>query len=321
MRFFWNGKIFWKGALKKNLWTSPQSCPFHSLYPDGSVNYKKQLSSSRHIFPSKRNVSLFPSFQGSVTVESAFAVPLFLFFCIQMISLIALIELHSVLESALHQEVSKAALRAYAYEALGAQTGSAAGEFLEALYLRERILQRAGRTYLDRSMIEGGSGGIRVLCAENSGEQDCVDVVLYYRVEPVVDILGFSGFTMANRCRMKAWTGYRLESKSEGETEEEMVYVTETGSVYHKSRNCTHLMLSVREVKREILETLRNAGGGKYYPCESCGEHAGGSVYVTEEGDRYHSSFGCSRLKRTVYSIPISKAGGRGPCSRCCARA
>lgn len=144
-----------------------------------------------------------------------------------------------------------------------------------------------------------------------------MDLTICYKVKPVVDILGFSGFDMANRCCMKAWTGYRSEGYGAGENQEELVYITERGTVYHKSRHCSYLALSIRSAEREEIERLRNADGAKYYPCESCGGN-GGEVFLTEQGNRYHASLSCSRLKRTVFTVPISETGGRGACSKCC---
>lgn len=71
-------------------------------------------------------------------------------------------------------------------------------------------------------------------------------------------------------------------------------------------------MVSDTEVK-----ALRNSSGGKYYPCEHCGGGAAGGVYITDNGDRYHSTLACSGLKRTVYAVPVSEAAGKGVCSRC----
>lgn len=319
MRLFWMTKISWKGVLKNHLiWTGPQSCPNISLYPDYDTYDRKQTNSSHLMLRSGRGVSLFPPLQGSITVEAAFALPLFLFFCIQLLSLISLFQLHSALEAALHQETAQAALQAYAYQELGIDISSGAGGFLEEAYLRDRVINRVGKAYLDHSMIEGGSSNIHILYTGKKEVQDTVDVILYYKIQPAVDILGFSGFTMANRCRMKAWTGYQAENAAaSGKTGEELVYITETGTVYHKSRNCSHLALSVRTVKTGSLNELRNGDGGKYYPCEKCGKNAGSSVFITEQGNRYHTSLNCSGLKRTVYVVPISEAGGRGPCSRC----
>lgn len=315
MHFFWNKKFFRKGVFIHHfIWTGPQSCPKISQYPDFNQYYKKQICSNLGF---KRNASRFPSFQASITVESAIALPLFLFFCIQMISIISLIHLHSVVEAALHQEAAKAALHAYAYDKLGISNEAAAG-FLEDIYLKNKVIQRAGQQYLDHSMIKNGSRGIHIICTEEKNAQDTVDVVLFYKVEPAIDLLGFSGFAMGNRCRMKKWTGYQVDDAllSENNTEE-LVYITETGNVYHKNRNCTHLALSIHAVKTNSLGVLRNEDGGKYYACESCGKNAGYTVYVTDQGNRYHTSLVCSGLKRTVYSVRITEAGGRGPCSRC----
>ena len=95
------------------------------------------------------------------------------------------------------------------------------------------------------------------------------------------------------------------------------VYVTETGLVYHKDYHCSHLDLSIRMTHLELVEGLRNENGGKYYPREHCVKGNGGNIYITNSGDRYHSSLSCSGLKRTIYAIPISEAAGKGACSRC----
>lgn len=321
MHFFWIKKICWKGVLTDVLvWTSPLICPKKSLIKKSDLHDKKQAELpclKRH---SKRNASLLPSSNGSITVETAIVLPLFLFFCIQIISVINLFQLHSTVQAALHQETSHLAVRAYAFEQLGADAESMAVRFAEDVYLRGRVIERAGETYLNRSMIEGGGSGIHVLYQGTEDGQDTVDAVLFYRVEPVIRILGFSGFTMRNRCCMKAWTGYALsENASDGDESEELVYITETGSVYHKNRGCTHLALSVRTAKRETVSGLRNEDGAKYYPCEKCGADAGDTVFLTDQGNRYHTSLACSGLKRTVYTVPISQAEGRGPCSRCSA--
>lgn len=156
---------------------------------------------------------------------------------------------------------------------------------------------------------------------KSNTEQDVVDVALCYRVKPAVDLLGFSGFSMANRCQMKAWTGYRVQKDvSEGEGDEEYVYITETGTVYHTDRGCSHLRLSVRSVDYADIAVLRNDDGGKYYECESCGNGSEVNIYITDQGDRYHNSLECSGLKRTIYEIPLSQVGGRKPCSRCSGR-
>lgn len=318
MRFFWKAEISRKGVLTHYLiWTGPQSCPDISLNPEVYNKQAKQTDFTNLIIRTKRSVSLFPYVQGSITVETAFALPFFLVFCIQLMSLISLIQLHSALEASLHQEVARASLQAYAYDRAGVDITSGVGNIVEETLLKGRVISRTGKEYLDHSMIKGGSGGIHILYTGADERQDVIDVILFYQVRPVVDILGFTEFTMANRCCMKAWTGYRPDTGEEGESAEELVYITETGTVYHKSKNCTHLSLSIRSVETDSLYALRNEGGGKYYACEHCGKGAGTIVFLTDQGNRYHTSLYCSGLKRTVYTVTVSQAGGRGPCRRC----
>ena len=113
--------------------------------------------------------------------------------------------------------------------------------------------------------------------------------------------------------------GY-FEKQIFSENEDKMVvYITETGIVYHKDSHCTYLEPSVRAVPADGLEALRNQDGGKYYLCEHCGRYgqAQGVYYITEYGDRYHTTAMCSGLKRKIYAVPIEEAKGKGACSKC----
>ena len=116
-----------------------------------------------------------------------------------------------------------------------------------------------------------------------------------------------------------AWTGYDLTDGFENEEiTEEMVYVTERGEKYHRDIDCRYLHVSARSVGFEEAKGLRNKDGSRYGACEYCGEGiAGGNVFITDYGNRYHSRVDCAGLKRKIYTIPISEVGGRGPCSGC----
>lgn len=88
--------------------------------------------------------------------------------------------------------------------------------------------------------------------------------------------------------------------------------------MYHKDYHCKYLDLSIHMVSAAELETLRNESGGKYYPCERCGQKPQGwGVYITNTGNRYHTSISCSGLKRKIYAVPISETTGKEACSKC----
>ena len=136
-----------------------------------------------------------------------------------------------------------------------------------------------------------------------------------YQVVIPVPLFGIAPVKCSEKMKIKAWSGYEREGWMD--TGNDTVYVTETGLVYHKDYHCSHLDLSIRMTHLELVEGLRNENGGKYYPCEHCVKGNGGNIYITNSGDRYHSSLSCSGLKRTIYAIPISEAAGKGACSRC----
>lgn len=155
--------------------------------------------------------------------------------------------------------------------------------------------------------------------SEIFSSEDEIDVVVTYSVSSWSGLAGFSSFRMANRYYGHIWNGYRIpDDPDRSEQELDIVYVTENGQVYHEDRNCTHLKLSVREVSRIEAENSVNQWGKGYSPCEKCKP---GSVsltlYITEEGDRYHADRGCSGLKRTVFSVTRDSVAGYRACSRC----
>lgn len=117
---------------------------------------------------------------------------------------------------------------------------------------------------------------------------------------------------VTQRAVCRAWIGF-----TELETDETYVYVTPNGSVYHLSRDCTHLDLSIERVSFAGACASRNQYGERYGACELCGRNPGAFVYITSEGNRYHTERSCSGLKRTVRQIPLSEVGGRSCCIRC----
>jgi len=213
------------------------------------------------------------------------------------------------------------AFAGYAYErtAGGVLPDGLAGVLLTEGYARGQILECVGRSYLDQSCVKGGCGGISLAGSSVMGEGDIIDLRVAYQVRPFAKLMGFDGFSMSQCYYGKAWTGYDVTGQvSDVSKEDPMVFITESGSVYHLDRGCTYLNPSVQSVDAGSVAGLRNHSGGKYYPCGSCGEAgAGGQVYITQYGDSYHSRINCSGLKRTIYTVPLSQVGARGRCSKC----
>lgn len=267
-----------------------------------------------------------PTLKGALTVEAAFALPLFLFCMIQIMSAINMIGTQSRLNAALHQTGNKMAFAGYAYEkaAGGILPEEIASAALTEFYARSQIVNYVGEKYLEQSCIKGGTAGISLNGSSIMKQNDVVEICLSYQVQPLLAPPGFCNFTVKQRYYGRAWTGYDVEgSVSDFTTKEAMVYITETGTVYHCNRNCTYLNPSVEAVSALEIEDIRNGSGGKYHLCGTCAGKKGSSLqkeeilYVTSEGSSYHTMITCSGLKRTIYTVPLSEVGGRGKCAKC----
>lgn len=256
-----------------------------------------------------------------MTLEAAFALPFFLFAVINILYAVNIIGTQSRINAALHQTGNKMAFAGYVYDRTvgSAIPESVAGVAMTQLYARGQILEYIGRSDLDHSCVTGGAAGVSLAGSAVMGEGDIIDLRVSYRVKPLISVMGFDGFAISQRYYGKAWTGYDVtQHVSDLSQEDPMVYITETGTVYHIDRNCTYLNPSVESVAAAAVDTMRNQAGGKYYPCEICGgSKAQGQVYITRQGSSYHSQINCSGLKRTIYTVPLSQVGGRGRCSKC----
>lgn len=282
---------------------------------------RTHLMSLHQNVPLKR-VSAFISWKpgASVTVEAAFALPLFLLFMLQIMSAINMIGIQSRFGAALHQTGNRMAFAGYAYgKTETALPGEIALTVLSHGYAENQIIKSVGRDYLNDSCVKNGAAGVTFHGTSIMQENDIIEICLSYRIEPIFPITGFKGF-LVNQCYYgRAWTGYDVENGISDFTQEDpMVYVTETGTVYHTNRNCTYLNPSVQPVDADSIGEYRNQSGGKYYACGLCGrKNPGGTVYITGQGNSYHCMLTCTGLKRTIYTIPLSQTGGRGKCSKC----
>lgn len=149
------------------------------------------------------------------------------------------------------------------------------------------------------------------------GERDSCDVTIFKSAK--VEDLWINPFETEKQVTQHAvcrgWIGF-----TELGTEEIYVYITPEGSVYHLYSDCTHLKLSIQMVTLRKARFAKNEYGERYRKCELCDEPFGTLVYITSEGNRYHSERSCSGLKRTVRQVALSGVEGRNCCLRCLSR-
>ncbi len=248
-------------------------------------------------------VSVSASKKASITAEAAMAVPIFFLAAVCLLYLMEITAIQTAIRSGLQYAGKKAA-----------EEGCVVSMVIPSR-LEQDVVRAVGAERLERSIVLGGSKGVRCDGSRISPRTGIGEIKVTYEVRLPFPMFGVPPIKYQEKMRIKAWVGY--EKPGFGSDNEETVYITETGMVYHKNYQCTYLELSIHTVLPEEIDNLRNNSGGKYYPCEHCMRNGSKGVYITDTGNRYHSSLSCSGLKRTVYAVPMSEVIGKGACSRC----
>lgn len=278
---------------------------------------KEKLSPLKKIVRAQTaGTSFFASLSGTLTVEAAVVLPVFLFVMVTVMQYGAVMETAVKFGASLSETGKVIATSAYVskYGGNTEEVPMVAAGALSAVYAHSKVLSQAGDTSAVRNT--------NMLLSSFLKEDEAIDLILTYQIRSPVSLVKLPGNFFIQRARIRAWTGRtppdETGSKDEDGTEDETVYVTATGTVYHEDPDCTHLNLSIREVDASALGMLRNNNGGIYHKCERCGGLSeNGRVYITKEGDRYHNSLECSGLKRTVRQVSREEVGDMQCCSKC----
>ncbi len=255
----------------------------------------RKVKSNRVSYPPKALSHAF--LRGSLTVEAALALPIFLFLMVTVLYLFRIMQVQYMVGNALDAAVAEVSL-------MGRISGKEAENLMKASFYKELAVQDC-----PVSKIELGIAGFS--WKGTTVDAGYIDAFLTYRLPIPFRFFGKKSMELSDGCRMHRWTG-NLEG-AVGAGTGEWVYVTPTQTVYHTSRECTHLKLSIKAV------SLKNPAWKGYAPCSRCvyGKQAGTAIYITSEGDCYHYAISCSGLKRTIYMVLKENAGNKRACSRC----
>ena len=236
----------------------------------------------------------------SLTVEAALVLPIFLFAVLTIAYLGLVVKTQDEVRHAMCRTVSEAS----------AEVGAGLTKQAKSmLYYRTKLGVYLEDTSLTTTLL--GSSFLE--------ENDEIDLVVSYTTSLPFAVFDFIRPHFRERIHSRAFVG--VDTRTGEEEEDVIVYVTPTGRVYHRDKNCTYLKLTVSQLLYGDIDRMRNSGGGKYKPCRRCarGRTPGADtpVWITNYGDRFHLSRGCSEIKRTVQEIWLSEVGGRAACSKC----
>lgn len=250
------------------------------------------------------SMNMYRKVNGSITVEAAIIIPMFVFSFMALISINIMLSFKIKVHQALYEEARIISMEAF-------DTRSIAISSMEE-DIRE-ILNYLGANY---SIIKGGENGIN-LSESKLDSTEYVELIASYNFVPFgISILDLVEIPIEQRCVMHIWCGY--ENGYFGLGNQDYVYVTDNSDVYHLNRECSHIKLSIKKVNANDISSLRNRDGGKYHSCEIChSKLSDDELYITSDGNRYHNTIICSGLKRTVRLVRITNIDGRRPCKRC----
>lgn len=236
---------------------------------------------------------------GSAVVEATLILPLFIFFVLSLYHM----GQSKIAESVIYEAAIETAeyMAEYAYM-----------DDNNVLLPELRFAGYVDNEDLIKRYIEGGVNGVSFLGTIPLNSEG--EVVLKVSYAVYISVPFFPGLKQEHTVtiRQKGYVGAGYGNQTvPGQGDETYVYITDNRDVYHCSRGCTYLQLSVCKVR---MDTARDEG---YTACAFCGKTAEGYVYITDYGNRYHARKDCSGLKRTVYRVALSTLGGLAGCSRC----
>lgn len=262
---------------------------------------------------------------GSITVEAALALPLFLFAMMILMMPMVLMNEGRKIQTELEQvcaEISQYAgvlsdstLESEDYKKIGIPE-----ELIKDMTKTGFRLYAEGRI---RSRIHTEKAGQFSLTGSRILEDgETIDLILSYQMVLPFPVFRMKSVPMTARSCRRAWIG-RDGGMGNGDTgqdmEDELVYIGKSSTRYHRNRNCHYLYNHISAISFADVGTVRNSDGRKYKPCARCGGFAGpgGSVYIMPSGESYHGDRNCSSIVAYVRAVPLSEVEYLGPCSYC----
>ena len=85
-----------------------------------------------------------------------------------------------------------------------------------------------------------------------------------YSYQPIGGLIPLPKIWFHNTIKVHTWNGVIYENGKDTVESQPMVYVTESGSVYHRKLGCSYLNLSVQQISGSSVKASKNAYGEKY---------------------------------------------------------
>ena len=265
---------------------------------------------SRSYLPGKRVLPFISQkqvkkrFNGSIAVEAALVLPLFLFFGMAVLAPIRWLDTQRQIQTV--AEHFGEDLSWYTGKEDELLSDTAAG-----LWLYGKVQSFTDSVWIDQSDV--------------FDEQGNVHLELAYQEQIPFFFEKIRGVTMRVSVNRRVWNGLDGKLKvqhTDGNPDGEMVYVTPEGARYHRYRDCSYLVSACKAVSMEELEQFRNNDRKIYYMCSHCvfEPNTQDTVYISDWGIRYHYDQSCAARSSYYRKVPLSDVIDWGECSVCAGR-
>lgn len=283
----------------------------------------------------ERQSRMTESLRGSITVEASFCVPAAFLVLYMVMQLFVFLRIQSDMQVAMNRVVRGLSQYGTVYSRLSSMSSEEAEDLVAQLGIDSAIGRIASEAYMGYLLrrevrnadwigwIKGGVSGISTSGSSMFDENGKLLLTVSYRFAPVSRIPVLGSMPVVQRTVASSFFGRERQKESEQEEEEEeeeKVYVSASGTVYHRKATCSYLKLSIKQIAFGEVAAARNKDGEKYRPCEYCARGAvDETVFITDYGNRYHTSLSCGELKRTVQSMTLAEAEEKGlrACKKC----
>ncbi|MBR5712030.1 MAG: hypothetical protein IKX54_00365 [Lachnospiraceae bacterium] len=273
----------------------------------------------------------------SLTVEASFAVPAVFFAIYAFLQLFLFLRIQADMQRAMNSVVRKLSEYGTVYSQLSSMSADEADDFIHKIGADTAIGRYTSQAYMGYLLreeirdkrwlgwIRGGAAGVSTSGSSMFEKNGELCLVVSYRFAATGGLFSFGTVPVVQRVDARSLFGRNREVKAgdaqgDDEPDEEKVFVADRGRVYHCSATCTYLKLTIYQVSYADVGSERNKNGEKYRPCTYC-DHTpvGDTVYITDYGNRYHTTISCSELKRSYRTMTISEATAQGlrACSKC----
>lgn len=267
-------------------------------------------------------VGLKNGLSGSLTIEAALSVTLFLFLVLLLAVPMDLLDTQRRIQMTVESKARELSRQAGIFN----QASSPDSEEMDSSAVEYQLLRDGIYLLLSQAVTEA-AGKKKIEHVDCSASQispdgEWIDLQADYRLRLPFSVFTLESLSFHVRSRKRGWIGREggyWRQNGEEASSRLMVYVGKASTRYHSSPSCHYLSNEISAVSFETAAALVNKSGKHYKACHVCGgaSQSGDTVYLFPNGEYYHSRKDCSSVRAYIKEVPLEEVRHLGACSYC----